>query len=443
MFDNLQNRLDGILKKVTRQARLNENNIKDALREVRLALLEADVNYKVVKDFIKRVSKRANGVEVLKSLTPGQQIIKIVYDELVELMGASHQRLEFASNPPTVILMVGLQGSGKTTTCGKLALTLTKDQKERKRPLLVAADIYRPAAVDQLKTIGKDLDIDVFAPGTNISPVEISSRALNHAVMHGFDTVIIDTAGRLHIDEKLMSELINIKKTVKPKEILFIADAMTGQDAVNVAQRFDELLDLSGIILTKMDGDARGGAALSIRAVTGKPLKFIGVGEKLDLLEEFHPKRMASRILGMGDILTLIEKAEASVDKEEAEELTRKLKKAKFTLTDFQKQLKQIKKMGPLEQLFGMFPGANKLNLTKELQNSKGELKKIEAIINSMTPREREKIEIINLSRKKRIAKGSATTVQEVNRLIKQFIYMRKMMKRLAGKNMMDFGFFN
>lgn len=432
MFDNLQDRLDGIFQKLSRQARLNENNIKDALREVRLALLEADVNYKVVKDFIDKVRERAIGVEVMKSLTPGQQMIKVVHEELITLMGSSHQRLQFASQPPSVIMMTGLQGSGKTTTCGKLAKNLIK---ERKRPLLVAADVYRPAADEQLRTIGNTLGVEVFAPGTHISPVEISERALNHAKMHGFEPVIIDTAGRLSIDEALMNELLEIKKSVNPSEILFIADAMTGQDAVNVAQTFDELLDITGVILTKMDGDARGGAALSIRAVTGKPIKFIGVGEKFDLLESFHPERLASRILGMGDVLTLIEKAEANIDQQKAEELARKIKKDQFTLRDFLDQLQQIKKMGPLDQLMGMIPGMGKLNLGDQLQNSDGELKKIEAMINSMTPAERDNVELIskNRSRKQRIANGSATSLQDVNRFLKQFVQMRKMMKRFSG----------
>jgi len=441
MFDNLQDRLDGIFKKLKRQARLNEDNISDAAREVRLALLEADVNYKVVKDFIDRVKERAVGVEVLKSLTPGQQLIKIVHEELISLMGSSHQRLQFSSQPPSVIMMVGLQGSGKTTTCGKLAKTLAQD---RKRPILVAADVYRPAADEQLRTIGRELGIEVFAPGTQFDPVTISKRAVAHAQMHGFDPLIIDTAGRLHINEELMAELKNIKNEVHPSEILFIADAMTGQDAVNVAQKFDELLDLTGIILTKMDGDARGGAALSIRAVTGKPIKFIGVGEKFDLLEAFHPDRMASRILGMGDVLSLIEKAETTIDKDKAAELAKKIKKATFTLKDFQDQLHQIKKMGPLDQLIGMIPGLNKMNLGDELQDSEVELKKIDAMINSMTPHERENIDVLkNLNRKKRIAAGSATTVQDVNHLLKQFLQMRKMMKRFSGPGkMMNMGLF-
>lgn len=438
MFDNLQNRLDEIFKKLRGQARLNEENVKDALREVRLALLEADVNFKVVKDFVARVNERAVGVEVMKSLTPGQQVIKIVYDELIALMGSANQRLQSASQPPTVIMMVGLQGSGKTTTCGKLAKTLVRD---RKRPILVAADVYRPAADEQLRTIGRELGIEVYAPGTNISPVVISQRAFSHAQMHGFDPIIIDTAGRLAIDEVLMEELVQIKNAVKPTEILFVADAMTGQDAVNVADRFNQLLEITGIILTKMDGDARGGAALSIRAVTGKPIKFIGVGEKFDLLESFHPERMASRILGMGDVLSLIEKAETAIDRDKAQELARKIKKDQFSLKDFQDQLRQIKKMGPLDQLMGMIPGMSKMNLTQELEGSELELKKIDAIINSMTPQERDNIDLINLSRKKRIASGSATTVQDVNRLIKQFVMMRKMMKRFtSGDKMMNLG---
>ncbi|MBN2383928.1 signal recognition particle protein [bacterium] len=435
MFDNLQDRFEDIFKKLKKQARLNDDNIKDATREVRLALLEADVNFKVVKDFIERIKERAVGVDVLKSLTPGQQLIKVVHEELIALMGSSHQRLQFKSQPPTVFMLVGLQGSGKTTTCGKLARVLVQD---RKRPILVAADIYRPAAIDQLRTIGKELDIEVFAPGAHIDPVTISQRAFQHAAMHGFDPVILDTAGRLHINEELMAELTNIKKTVQPSEVLFVADAMTGQDAVNVAQKFDELLDLTGVILTKMDGDARGGAALSIRAVTGKPIKFIGVGEKFDLLEAFHPERMASRILGMGDVLSLIEKAESTIDKQKAEELARKIQKAQFTLKDFQDQLHQIKKMGPLDQLMGMIPGMSKLNLGDELQNSEAELKKIDAMINSMTPYERDNIEVLkNLSRKKRIAAGSATSIQDVARLIKQFTMMRKMMKRFTGSGKM------
>ena len=430
MFDALSDKLDSIFKKLRGQGVLTEENIKSALREVRLVLLEADVNFKVVKDFIDRVRNRAIGSQVLQSLAPGQQVIKIVHEELVGLMGGGEDNsLDLAARPPVSIMMVGLQGSGKTTSCGKLARYL---KAQRRRPLLVPADVYRPAAIDQLKTVGRQLGIEVYESRPDQDPVDICREALRYAELSGFDTLIADTAGRLQIDEKLMGELAKIKDVVDPREILLVADAMTGQEAVNVATGFDEMLGLTGVVLTKLDGDAKGGAALSIKAVTGKPIKFVGLGEKLDALEVFHADRLVSRILGMGDVLTLIEKAQSAIDVKEAERLQQKLKKNEFTLDDFKNQLQQIKKMGSLESIMGLIPGMGKM--VKQMQGaqpSEKELKRIEAIIDSMTPAERANHSVINGSRKVRIAKGSGTTVQEVNQLLKRFTEAQRVVKQL------------
>jgi signal recognition particle subunit SRP54 len=401
------------------------------MREVRLALLEADVNFKVVKDFVKKVSERAVGAEVLKSLTPGQQIIKIVNEELTALMGGEQSKIAASNRPPTVIMMVGLQGAGKTTTSGKLANLLRK--KYNRKPLLVAADIYRPAAIKQLQTLGKQLDMPVFSLGDQVSPVEIAKQAIAKAKEEHHDYVLIDTAGRLHVDEALMGELKDIKELTKPDEIFLVVDAMTGQDAVNVAQSFNEQLGLTGVVLTKLDGDTRGGAALSIRAVTQTPIKFVGLGEKLDALEPFHPERMASRILGMGDVLTLIEKAQANVDEEKAKELEQKMRTASFTLEDFLDQLGQVRNLGPLDELLKMMPGANKIKGLNNLQIDEKQIAHVEAIIRSMTKAEKNNPEILNAKRKNRIAKGSGRSVTEVNRLLKQFEDMKKMMKQMTG----------
>lgn len=439
MFDALSDKLDSIFKKLRGQGVMTEENIKSALREVRLVLLEADVNFKVVKDFIDRVRNRAIGSQVLQSLAPGQQVIKIVHEELVGLMGGGEDNsLDLAARPPVSIMMVGLQGSGKTTSCGKLARYL---KAQRRRPLLVPADVYRPAAIDQLKTVGRQLGIEVYESRPDQDPVDICREALRYAELSGFDTLIADTAGRLQIDEKLMGELAKIKDVVDPREILLVADAMTGQEAVNVATGFDEMLGLTGVVLTKLDGDAKGGAALSIKAVTGKPIKFVGLGEKLDALEVFHADRLVSRILGMGDVLTLIEKAQSAIDVKEAERLQQKLKKNEFTLDDFKNQLQQIKKMGSLESIMGLIPGMGKM--VKQMQGaqpSEKELKRIEAIIDSMTPAERANHSVINGSRKVRIAKGSGTTVQEVNQLLKRFTEAQRVVKqlqKLGAKGMM------
>ncbi len=431
MFDNLSDKLNLVFKKVRGHGKLSEKNIQDALKEVRLALLEADVNYKVVKDLIGNIRERAVGKEVLDSLTPGQQVIKIVNEELAQLMGGSRQELQLTGRTPFVIMLVGLQGSGKTTTCGKLALHL---RKQGRNPFLVPADIYRPAAIDQLKKLGAQINIPVYSSDKKLNPVDICINALSQAGKNGSDVLLIDTAGRLHIDEVLMDELVSIKNKIRPVEILFVADAMTGQDAVNVAGEFDRTLDITGIILTKMEGDARGGAALSIKAVTGKPLKFIGIGEKLDALEAFYPDRMASRILGMGDVLSLIEKAQEEFDQKEALLLEKKLKKKKFDLEDFKKQLKQVKKLGPLDQLLGMIPGMGQIKQLKNLKPDERELVKIEAIIDSMTKKERANYKIINGSRRKRIALGSGTKVQDINRLLKNFAQMKKMMEKITSK---------
>ncbi|MGC4375612.1 signal recognition particle protein [Fictibacillus sp. Mic-4] len=430
-FEGLADRLQNTLKKIRGKGKVSEADVKEMMREVRLALLEADVNFKVVKDFIKRVTERAVGQEVLSSLTPGQQVVKVVHDELTSLMGGEQSKIAVSNRPPTIIMMVGLQGAGKTTMSGKLANHLRK--RHNRKPLLVAADIYRPAAINQLETLGKQLDIPVFSLGDKVSPVEIARQAIMKAKEDHNDYVIIDTAGRLHIDEELMDELSQVKEMANPHEIFLVVDAMTGQDAVNVAQSFNEQLALTGAILTKLDGDTRGGAALSIKAVTGLPIKFVGMGEKMDALEPFHPDRMASRILGMGDVLTLIEKAQTSVDEEKAKELEKKMRDMSFTFDDFLEQMGQVKKLGPLDELLGMLPGAAKMKGLKNIQIDEKQLGHVEAIIQSMTKHEREQPEIINASRRKRIAKGSGRTVQEVNRLIKQFEDMKKMMKQMAG----------
>jgi signal recognition particle subunit SRP54 len=431
MFESLSEKLNKTFKKLTGQGRLNVSNIEEALKEVRLSLLEADVNYKVVKQFIDDIRTKAIGQEVLDSLTPGQQVIKIVNEALVRLMGGSQQELVLKGKPPYKIVLVGLQGSGKTTTAAKLALFL---RKRGRSPYLVPADIYRPAAIEQLHKLGGQLQIPVFPSRAQQKPEDICAEALAQATALNTDVLIVDTAGRLHIDEELMAELVRIKAKIDPDEILLTADAMTGQDAVNVARQFNQLLDISGVILTKMEGDARGGAALSLKAVAEKPIKFIGVGEKLDALEPFFPERMASRILGMGDMLSLIEKAQFEFDEKEASKLEKKLRQREFDLSDFQAQLKQIKKLGSLESILGMLPGMGQLKDLKKLKPQEGELKKVEAIINSMTQAERRNYKVINGSRRKRIARGSGTTVQDVNRLLKSFAQMKKMMEQFSRK---------
>lgn len=430
-FQGLASRLQATIKKITGKGKINEQDVNEMAREVRLALLEADVNFKVVKDFIKVIKERSIGQGVMDSLTPGQQVVKIVQDELTKLMGGEHSKIAVADNAPTVIMMVGLQGAGKTTTTGKLANLLRKQYN--RSPLLVACDVYRPAAIDQLETLGKQLEMPVFSMGTEVSPVEIATKAIEQAKAEHNDYVIVDTAGRLHIDNELMGELEQIKTAVKPDEIFLVVDAMTGQDAVNVAESFNEQLDISGVILTKLDGDTRGGAALSIKAVTDKPIKFAGTGEKLDELEVFHPERMASRILGMGDVLTLIEKAETQVDEEQTKALQEKMRTMSFTFDDFLEQMSQVKKMGPLEDLMAMIPGANKMKGMKNAQLDDKQLEHVEAIIKSMTKKERVDPEIMNASRKRRIAKGSGTSVSQVNRLLKQFNEMKKMMKQMSN----------
>ena len=435
MFGNLTEKLAGAFKKFRSKGKLTEADVKEGMREVKLALLEADVNFKVVKDFVKSVTERAIGSEVLESLLPAQHIVKIVNEELIRLMGGETPKINISPKPPTVIMMVGLQGAGKTTHAAKIAGMY---KQKSKSPLLVACDVYRPAAVDQLKIVGESLSIPVFSMGTKISPVEIAKAGIEHAKRNGNDMVIIDTAGRLHIDEELMNELVNIKNTTQPSEILLVVDAMTGQDAVNVAKSFNDLLDITGVVMTKMDGDTRGGAALSVKYITGKPIKFIGTGEKLDAIELFHPDRMASRILGMGDILSLIEKAEAAYDEKNAKELEKKMREQTFSLEDFLDQMRQLKKMGNLDQILAMMPGAN-AGALKNAQIDEKQMARIEAIILSMTPEERLKPDIINGSRRKRIAKGSGTQVEDVNRLLKQFDQMKKMMKQLSGKNLKRF----
>lgn len=434
-FQSLTEKLANAFKKFRSKGKLTASDVKEGMREIKLALLEADVSFKVVKDFIKNVTERAIGTEVLESLLPAQQVVKIVNEELINLMGKTQAKLEISSKPPTVVMMVGLQGAGKTTHAGKIAGLY---KKQGKNPLLVACDVYRPAAIKQLQIVGEKLNIPVYAEEKSKNPVAIAKNALSYANKNGFDMVFIDTAGRLHIDEVLMQELQDIKKFVEPTEILLVVDAMLGQDAVNVAETFNNLLEITGVVLTKLDGDTRGGAALSVRYVTGKPIKFIGTGEKLDTIEPFYPDRMASRILGMGDVLSLIEKAEEAFDKKKAEELEKKIKESTFTLTDYLDQLAQLKQMGSLESVLAMVPGMS----GKDVQIDENMLKHTEAIILSMTPKERENPDILSSSRKKRIAKGSGTTVEEINRLLKQFEQMKKMMKQLSSGKMGGFGGF-
>ncbi|MGQ9776821.1 MAG: signal recognition particle protein [Thermodesulfobacteriota bacterium] len=437
MFETLSSKFESIFKKLRGHGKLTEENIQEALKDVRIALLEADVNFKIVKDFIQSVQKRAIGQEVMASLTPAQQLIKIVKEELTLLMGGQEQRINLSGSAPVPIMLVGLHGCGKTTTAAKLARYF---QERKKRPYLVPADVYRPAAIEQLQKLGKELKVEFYQPTPIQTPLEICIKAKEMALKGGFDLMLIDTAGRLHIDEALMLELREIKSHLQPKEVLLVADAMTGQDAVNIAKSFNERLGIDGIILTKLDGDARGGAALSIRAVTDKPIKFIGVGEKLDALEVFHPDRMASRILGMGDVLSLIEKAEALYDEKKAKELERKIRKDSFTLEDFRDQLRQIRKMGSLDSILSMIPGiSQKMKGMAPLDFDEKKLARVEAIINSMTPQERTNVGIINGSRRLRIAKGSGTTVQEVNQLLKQYLQAKKMMRqfsKIGGKEM-------
>ncbi|GAB4340431.1 MAG: signal recognition particle protein [Candidatus Abyssubacteria bacterium] len=425
MFESLSEKLQKTFRNLRGLGRLSEKNMKEGLREVRLALLEADVNYKVVKDFISQVQEKASGREVIESITPGQQLVKVVYDELVQLMGGAAEQLSFASSPPTIIMLIGLQGSGKTTTAGKLARYL---HARGHHPVLVAADVYRPAAVRQLEILAEQLGVPAYTGGGLEDPVKICKDSLTYARDKGRDVVILDTAGRLHINDELVEELQRIRDVLTPAEILLVADSMTGQDAVNVAESFHTRVGITGVILTKLDGDARGGAALSIRAVTGKPIKFVGIGEKLDAFETFHPDRVASRILGMGDVLSLVEKAQEAIDEKRAAELQEKLLKAQFTFEDFREQLQQLKKMGPLDEIMAMMPGMAKF---KGMQPSERDLSKVEAIINSMTKKERQSPNILDGSRKKRIARGSGTSVADVNRLIKQFQQMQKMMKQI------------
>ena len=427
-FESLSDKLSAAFRKLRGKGRLNESDVKEAMREVRLALLEADVSYKVVKDFVKRVTERAVGRDVLESLSPAQMVIKIVNEELIALMGSESQKLNISSKSPSVVMLVGLQGAGKTTNGAKLAALM---RRQGKRPLLVACDVYRPAAIAQLQTVGRQLDLPVFQMGQG-DPVQIAKAGIAHAKEHGNDLVFLDTAGRLHIDEALMDELRRIKAETQPAEILLVVDAMTGQDAVNAASAFDAALGVDGIMLTKLDGDARGGAALSVKAVTGKPIKFAGTGEKLDQIEVFHPDRMASRILGMGDVLTLIEKAEQSLDEKKARELEERLRANKFTLADFYEQLGQLKRMGSVQDLLAMVPGVDAKALSGAALDDRA-MARTEAIIQSMTPRERENPEIIGSSRKKRIAAGSGTSVVDVNRLLRQFETMQKMLRQMSG----------
>lgn len=431
IFESLSDRLQATFKKLRGHGKLTEDDVNEAMREVRMALLEADVNFKVVKQFIKTVKERAIGQDILETLTPAQVVIKIVDEELTKLMGGTQSRLNISPKPPTVIMMVGLQGAGKTTSAGKLGLAL---KKQGKRPLLVAADIYRPAAITQLQVLGKQLDIPVFSMEQGTDAVTIAKSSIGYSQSHACDVVIIDTAGRLQIDEKLMQELRDIKSEVHPHEILLVVDAMTGQESVNVAQAFNDALGLDGVVMTKLDGDARGGAALSVKAVTGVPIKFIGLGEKLEPLEPFHPDRMASRILGMGDVLSLVEKAQATFDMEEAKKMEKKLRKDEFTLDDFLAQMQQVKKLGSLDNILGLIPGMGGLKKQlagQDIDFDGKEMRQIEAIIKSMTPKERANITIINGSRRKRIAMGSGTRVQDVNKLLKQFGEMKKMMKKM------------
>ena len=438
MFENLSSKLDAIFKRLKSHGKLTEQNIKEALKEVRIALLEADVNFKVVKDFIQSVEQRAIGQEVMASLTPAQQLIKIVKDELTSLMGDGDQKIHLSGTPPVPIMLVGLHGCGKTTTTAKLARYF---QERKKRPYLIPADVYRPAAIEQLQKLGEELKVDFYRPEASQTPLDICLKGRDFGLKGGYDLMLIDTAGRLHIDEALMLELREIKTNLNPKEVLLVADAMTGQDAVNMAKNFNDRLGIDGIILTKMDGDARGGAALSIKSVTQKPIKFIGVGEKLDALEVFYPDRMASRILGMGDVLTLIEKAEAVFDEEKAKELEKKIRKDSFTLEDFRDQLQQVRKMGSLDSILGMIPGlSKKMKGMGSLDFDEKELVRVEAIINSMTSKERTNYMIINGSRRLRIARGSGTSVQEVNQLLKRYAQARKMMKQFSKMGEKGFG---
>ncbi len=431
IFEGLSDKLQGALSKLKSKGRLTEDDVKSAMREVKLALLEADVNFKVVKDFVKKVQERCVGQEVMQGLNPAQHVIKIVNEELTGLMGDVQSKIMISPKPPTIIMMVGLQGAGKTTTSGKLGSYF---KKQGKKPLLIAGDIYRPAAIKQLQVVGEKLDIPVFSMGDKENPVNIAKAGLSHALKNNHDLVIIDTAGRLHIDESLMDELKSIKVEVKPHEILLVVDSMTGQDAVNVSESFNEALGIDGVVLTKLDGDTRGGAALSIRAVTKKPIKFIGMGEKLDDLEPFHPDRMASRILGMGDVLSLIEKAQENIDLDKAKELEQKLKKQEFDFEDLLQQMEQIENMGPLDKVLGMIPGMGNLkDQLGDVDLNGKEMKRSRAIIQSMTPDERRNPSLLNASRKKRIAKGSGTSVQDVNRIIKQLNEMKKMMKMFTG----------
>lgn len=429
MFETLGSRLQATFDNLRRRGKLTEEDVDAAMREVRLALLEADVNYKVVKDFIARVRVRAVGSEVMRSLTPGQQVVKIVHEELINTLGEPG-RLNLGMQSPAIIMLVGLQGSGKTTTAAKLALHL---RKEGRRPMLVAADVYRPAAIDQLETLGRQLDIPVYSEGVDADPVNVAKAAVNQAISSGATVVILDTAGRLNIDEMKMDELRAIKAKVKPIETILVADAMTGQEAVRVATDFDNAVDLTGLIMTKIDGDARGGAAISMREVTGVPLKFLGTGEKVTGLEEFHPDRMASRILGMGDVLTLIERAQTEMDQEEAERASQRLLSGQFNLEDFLQQMQQVKRLGPLGQLLEMIPGMGKMTGNMDMSGAEVELKRVEAIIRSMTPEERRNPKLIKASRKRRIAAGSGTSVQDVNVLLRQFREMQRMMKQLKG----------
>ncbi len=430
MFESLTEKLESIFKRLKGKGLLKEEDVELALKEIRLALLEADVNFKVVKDFIQKIKEKATGKEVLESLTPGQQVIKIVNEELCELLGKTNSRIQLSPNPPTIIMMAGLHGSGKTTTSAKLARLF---KKEGRRPVLVAADLQRPAAIDQLVTLGSQIDVPVYHSKETTNPVNLCNDAVRKAKVDARDIVILDTAGRLHIDDLLMTELKKIKENVSPKEVMLVVDAMTGQDAVNIAKNFEEQIGIDGIILTKMDGDARGGAALSIRTITGKPIKFIGVGEKIEMLESFYPERIASRILGMGDVLSLIEKAQKSFDQKEAEKLQKTIMDESFTFDDLKGQLKKVRNMGPIENILGMIPGFNKI---KNLDVDEKEFVKVEAIINSMTKKEKRDHNIINGSRRRRIAMGSGTTVADVNRVIKQYIELKKMLKMFKGKKM-------
>lgn len=428
MFESLSEKLESIFKKLKGKGLLKAEDVEAAMKEIRLALLEADVNFKVVKDFVQRIREKAIGKEVLESLSPGQQVVKIVNEELCDLLGKTNSRIQLSPNPPTILMMVGLQGSGKTTTAAKLARLF---KKEGRRPMLVAADLQRPAAIDQLVALGAQLDLPVYSSKEEKNPVTLSTEAVKKAKLDARDVVIIDTAGRLHIDETLMAQLKDIKASVSPKEVLFVADAMTGQDAVNIATKFEEQIGLDGIILTKMDGDARGGAALSIISVTGKPIKFIGTGEKIEMIEPFFPDRIASRILGMGDVLSLIEQAQKTFDKKEAEKFQKTILEDSFTFDDLREQLKKMRSLGPLENILGMIPGFNKL---KDVDIDQKELGRVEAVINSMTKKERRDHTLINGSRRKRIAVGSGTTVADVNRVVKQYIEIKKMLKMFKGK---------